>query len=119
MGELFPNIHSAYRLGRLLLHRAMLGSATATASCHLYIGNDGETAWANTTVLQHVSGADFGLRGLLVGEVPPGSHVELNLRFQLLDDNELSAVEDLRSAWVLEAGGRPFGPLLLLELSWV
>merc|ERR1719384_1851110 len=91
----------------------------ALAQSHVFVANVGSVTWPEGTTLRLVSGADFSLVELPIGQpVEPGSHAELTLQFRLPLQGE-SAGEAVRSAWVLEAWGEPFGPLLLLEVTWV
>jgi len=111
----FPGVDLAFRLARLAVARVPDGGE-APVTVDLYVGNDGATAWPDSTSLRLISGPDLGLNELPVGAVAAGNHVELTLHFRIpLDSDEPS----VRSAWVLEAAGDPFGPLLLLEVDWM
>lgn len=115
----FPTIQDAYSLGHLRVQRERLGDDTAEATCRLVIGNDGDDMWPASTKLQLVSGIDWGLVELHVGEVRPGLHVELSLELRVAFSDEAGQSDHHSSAWVLEADRQPFGPLLLLDVTWI
>lgn len=121
--EDYPYLQESYRLGRLEVNRRMLQDGDAPVLCSAHMLNDGQYVWPASTTLRLVSGLDFGLNELTIGQqVEPASVVELTLPLRIPADSE--AVEGVdttavRSAWVLEAGGEPFGPLLILEVTWV
>mmetsp|Transcript_51470 Transcript_51470/g.130904 ORF Transcript_51470/g.130904 Transcript_51470/m.130904 type:complete len:589 (-) Transcript_51470:142-1908(-) len=116
----FPGVHTAYRLGRLVARRTGSAEEHGVAIAQVFLGNDGLDMWPSSTMLRLISGSDLGLIELSVGEVQSGAHVELTLQFKVPLASDVEDAEDsVRSAWVLEASGEPFGPLLLVEVRWV
>lgn len=119
--EGFPNVRDSYRLGRLVLSRSEQQDNFALARARIYIANVGTVTWPADATLRLVSGADFSLVELPIGQpVEPASHAELTLQFRIpVQSAGADSADAVRSAWVLEAWGEPFGPLLLLEVTWI
>lgn len=81
------------------------------------VRNDGDMTWPKETTLRLVAGCGFGFDSLGLGPLAPGHMAELVVDVMVPAVASSHAGE--RSAWVLEDGlGRPFGPLLVLEVLW-
>mmetsp|Transcript_25567 Transcript_25567/g.59523 ORF Transcript_25567/g.59523 Transcript_25567/m.59523 type:complete len:357 (-) Transcript_25567:88-1158(-) len=82
----------------------------------LTVRNIGMAPWPAHTNLRAVLGEDLGLQALLLDEdVPVNVDVELELNLQVR--LPLANADGPRqSAWVLEAEGEVFGPLLVIEI---
>lgn len=110
----FPLVKSAIRLGRVVLNGDNIGRSRAVLTCTVTILNDGLVSWPAETLLRLVMGPDLGLSILDLGQVMhPGAPAELSMQFEIPYENKGQGM--MRSGWILESRGEPFGPLLLLE----
>lgn len=113
----FPDVKGAYRLGRLIISQEAADCGAQSAFSRIVVCNDGSSPWPEASALRLVAGAGWSFHELGVGALAPGHAAEL-----LLDVAVPATLAEFpgageRSAWVLEDGtGRPFGPLLVLEV---
>eukprot|EP00440_Ansanella_granifera_P064714 gb/GFBE01070165.1/.p1 GENE.gb/GFBE01070165.1/~~gb/GFBE01070165.1/.p1 ORF type:complete len:845 (+),score=232.11 gb/GFBE01070165.1/:1-2535(+) len=110
----YPHVNQAFRLGRLAVHHA---KADAKALVKAVVTNDGAESWPEAATLRLVAGPELGFPELLLGAVPSGETVEMQLDLTLGSSH---AGDAHLSAWALVDGrGEPFGPLLMVEVGRV
>jgi len=117
--EGFPAVCSIYSLGRIAINpeARYAGTLALPVVARIAVLNNGKCAWPEATALRIVAGDPFGFDALACGGVLPGCGAEFTL------DLSVPACGDrgtgVRSAWVLtDDHGRPFGPLLVVEVVW-
>eukprot|EP00933_Yihiella_yeosuensis_P073744 TRINITY_DN82485_c0_g1_i1.p1 TRINITY_DN82485_c0_g1~~TRINITY_DN82485_c0_g1_i1.p1 ORF type:complete len:218 (-),score=32.47 TRINITY_DN82485_c0_g1_i1:88-741(-) len=118
--QYFPNVKKAYRLGQIYVSRSKLDGNQVAITATLMLANTGVAAWPAQTNMRLVLGSGLGLYNLHVGQaVPPGVHIDLTLQLEIPEAGKGEGHSFSRSVWVMEALGEPFGPLLVLEVTWV
>jgi len=107
----------AFCIGRVRLTTGVRDTAPVPASAKFVMKNDGQTPWADTTVLARMMGDSLGLPILPVTPVGPGETSEVVM--DLLVPSRLQIPGTARSIWsvVDAATGRPLGPLLVFETT--
>jgi len=109
------DVKSAVCLGRLGIAQGANGAFPALA--RIVVRNDGPCAWPEASTLRLVAGAGWGFHELYIGALGAGQCAELVLDVCVPSDLAAYPGAGQRSGWVLEDGtGRPFGPLLVLEV---
>eukprot|EP00930_Biecheleria_cincta_P102462 TRINITY_DN94209_c0_g1_i1.p1 TRINITY_DN94209_c0_g1~~TRINITY_DN94209_c0_g1_i1.p1 ORF type:complete len:765 (+),score=156.75 TRINITY_DN94209_c0_g1_i1:145-2295(+) len=112
-------VEQAYRLGRILVDSGKLQEGFAALTVFLRLKNTGKLPWPHGTVLQLVMGEALGMEFVSIdGEVKPSAYVNLMLQIQIPAGKPPGhSRERKESAWGLQAGGRDFGVVLLLEVE--
>lgn len=112
-----PTVSRAIRLGQIfVLREATRPADRLLAQSFAHIFNDGLEPWPADVALRLVLGPGWGATGMAVGQaVPVGLHIEMLLDLDLSDSVVMESTFH-RSAWILEAEGRPFGPLFVLDV---
>jgi len=118
----FSGVKGAWCLGRIGISKAVDANAggACTVVARAVVRNDGSETWPEASTLRLVAGAGWGLHELPVGPLPAGHACELVLDVAVPAGLAAWPGAGERSAWVLEDGtGRPFGPLLFLEVMCI
>eukprot|EP00929_Paragymnodinium_shiwhaense_P071300 TRINITY_DN36261_c0_g1_i1.p1 TRINITY_DN36261_c0_g1~~TRINITY_DN36261_c0_g1_i1.p1 ORF type:complete len:274 (+),score=48.15 TRINITY_DN36261_c0_g1_i1:122-943(+) len=122
----FPGVTGAFCLGRLALSLRCAGASAmphALVCAQVALRNGGAAAWPKATALRVVAGDPYGFDVMPIGPLPSGHGacltMDLCIPSPAVQDKGVSIGCGKRSAWVLTDDlGRPFGPLLVLEIVW-
>jgi len=112
----FPEVAGAVCLGRIVADVA----SPVLVLARVAVLNNGNCDWPEATALRLTAGDALGFPALPIGAVPVGQGAELTLDLRTFTPPDVVPGVGRRSAWVLEDGlGRPFGPLLIMEVVWM
>jgi len=118
-----PSVFSAFRLGRVLvvpgkMHREQ--SFRLPVITRVVVQNTSSSPWPDATTLRLVAGQAHGFEIMQLGCVFPGHAADITMDLNICVDSSNTPGLGCRSAWVLvDDLGRPFGPLLVLEVMWL
>lgn len=118
----FPRVTNAFCLGRIMVQSATRTQCiNLSASMRFAVRNDGLATWPAATALHIVAGNAYGCDVLEIGQIEKGHGADMLLGLNLhADGGSIEKGSGKRSAWVLvDSGGEPFGPLIVLEVIWV
>lgn len=125
--EGFTGLTGAVCLGRAIVLPAFATAGLGTRPSHLPLDvhvqvlNSGPAAWPDAACLRCVAGDPHGFDLMHIGALLPGQGADLQLDLHISADGGCPGTQlGARSAWVLtDDVGRPFGPLLVLEVMWL